>query len=395
MWLDDLHLIDPETGSIDDVAVEIRGQFVGEIASIPPANESVESLGGAYVLPGLICCHTHLQGIWPAGLRDESEPAAKTALRAAWRAKQTLEAGVTTVRCLHEQSAVDIALRHAIEVGQVPGPRIFAAGRALSTKGGHGDGLGSRIAGGHDGFLAAAREELKAGADHVKVFASGGLTHAGESLDEPQMTLDEMIGAVAGAEEYGTYVTAHAAGSATIRRGIEAGIRSFEHAYRLDQETAELMASTKRFLTPTLVVTQVFEWMARRGFDEEAIDRSRATSAEHLESIGRAIAAGVTLVMGTDFPPGSSDRGVPLAVREMEMLVLAGLSPLGAIQAATSNAAVLLGNPDLGRIRSGGQADLIVIDGNPISDISAMERITTVISSGLVVRRGPIPGNQR
>ncbi len=372
MWLNDLHLIDPETGSIDDVAVEIRGQVVGEIASIPPAHESVESLGGAYVLPGLICCHTHLQGIWPAGLRDETEPAAKTALRAAWRAKQTLEAGVTTVRCLHEQSAVDIALRYAIEVGQVPGPRIFASGRALTTKGGHGDGLGCRIAAGHDGFLAAAREELEAGADQVKVLASGGLTHIGESLDEPQMTLDEMVGAVAAAEDHGTYVTAHAAGSATIRRGIDAGIRSFEHAYRLDRETADLLASTQRFLTPTLVVTQVLDWMAKRGFDREAIDRSRSISAEHLESIGRAIEAGVIIVMGTDIPPGSLDGGVPLAVREMELLVLAGLTPLEAIQAATSNAARLLRNPELGRIRSGGQADLIAIDGNPLEDIVAI-----------------------
>lgn len=393
MWLTDLWLIDTEDGSATNCVIHVVDGRIAEISHQVPAGSSAESLGGVYVLPGLISTHTHLQGIWPNHLRDENEPASKTALRAAWRARQTLSAGITSVRCLHEQSAVDVALRDEIRAGRTVGPRIFASGRALTPTGGHGQGFGCRTADGGDGFLRAAREELAGGADQIKVYASGGLAHAGESLDEPQMTVEEMKGAVIAAEQHGTYVVAHAAGSASIRSGIEAGIRSFEHAYRLDHETAALMAESGVFLTPTLVATNVYEWMRTLGFAESSIERSRAAAGQHMEAIRRAIAAGVTIVMGTDFSPGSNDRGVPLAVREMEFLATAGLSPLGAVQAATRNAALLLRSPELGRIAVGHPADLIAVQGNPIDDISAMEQITMVMKGGDVVRRGPFAGD--
>jgi imidazolonepropionase-like amidohydrolase len=393
VWLADLRVIDTETGVVSKSAMRVVDGHVAQIAEQPPAGSPTESLDGAYVLPGLISMHTHLQGIYPHSLRDVNEPVATTALRAAWRARQTVRAGITTVRCMHEQSAVDIALRESIRTGRSFGPRIFAAGRALTTTGGHAHRLGCRIADGEDEFLRAGREELAGGADQLKVMASGGLAGAGESLDKPQMTLAEMRGAVMAAEQHDTYVTAHSGGSATIRRGIEAGIRSFEHAYRLDTETAALMAEAEVFLTPTLVVTNVLEWMTALGFSAESMVRSRAVSDEHLESITRAVAAGVTIVMGTDFPPSSHDRGVPLAVREMELLVKAGLSPLGAIQAATRNASRLLAAPELGRVEIGSPADLVGVRGNPIEDIAAMEDITVVVQGGEIVRRGPFVGD--
>jgi imidazolonepropionase-like amidohydrolase len=395
MWLTDLRLIDTATGTSSRVALELRGGRVARIDNKAPGRSRAVSLGGAYVLPGLISCHTHLQALYPYNRRDEREDPAVTYRRAAAQARAALQAGITTVRCLHEQHAVDIPLRDAIASGRAVGPRILAAGRALTVTGGHGDGLGCRVVDGEGGFLEGGRAELESGADHLKVFASGGLARSGESLDEPEMSPDEMRGAVAAAAERGTYVVAHAASSRTIQRGLDAGIRSFEHAYRLDRATAERMASLGAILGATLVVTHLAAWKRAQGFDEASIERSNAAAERHLESVRHALAAGVTLVNSTDFPPGSLDDGVPLAIREMELLVQAGASPLGAIQSATLNAAALLRRPELGRIVAGGPADLLAVDASPVEDVAAMRRIALVIQGGRIVRAGPARASAR
>lgn len=390
MWLTDLNLVDTSTGAVDAYSIEIKDGLIAQlVVGAPEANAT--SLGGAYVLPGLICCHTHLQGIWPHSLRDENELPSKTALRAAWQARRTLGAGVTTVRCLHEQSAVDVVLRDAIRDGLADGPGIFASGRGLTVPGGHGDGFGCRLAQGKEGFFRGGLEELKGGADQLKVYASGGLARAGESLDQPEMTLEEMRGAVEAADEYSTYVVAHASSSPVVRQGVEAGIRSFEHAYQLDTSTAEMMADSGAFLTPTLVVSHSQGWMIERGFNSAAIERSKTVGPRHLESAATAHQAGVRIVVGTDFAPTALDDGVSLMIREMELLVEAGLKPLEAIQAATVTAAELLGSPELGRVAVGGPADLIVVAANPIDNIAALERIQTVIKSGAIV---PLDSNR-
>jgi imidazolonepropionase-like amidohydrolase len=391
VWLSNLLLVDTGTGATSRVALELRDGRIARIAERAPTRARGMSLDGAYVLPGLISCHTHLQAVYPYSLRDEHEDPAVTYERAARQARTTLRAGITTVRCLHEQHAVDVQLRDAIAAGREVGPRILAAGRALTVTGGHGDGLGCRVVDGAEGFLSGGRTELDGGADHLKVYASGGLARAGESLDEPEMSVEEMRGAVIAARERDTYVAAHTASSAAIERGLQAGIRSFEHAYRLDRETAAKMAAAGAYLTPTLVVTHLTAWKRANGFDEASIKRSSAAAEQHLDSIGRAIAAGVTIVNGTDFHPGSLDDGIPLAVREMELLVKAGATPLAAIQAATLNAARLIRRPELGQVLEGGPADLIAVDSNPVEDIAAMRRIRIVIAGGNVVRRDGEP----
>jgi len=386
MWLSDLRLIDTLSGGSAVGAIEVVNGVVNQFADHPPARSEIVGLRGAFVLPGLISCHTHLQAVYPYEARSESEPPRVTLTRASGQAKRTLIAGITTVRCLHEQHAVDILVRDAVNAGRVIGPRILGAGRALTTAGGHGDGLGCRVADGHDGFLAAGTAELRGGADHLKIFATGGLARPGEDINEPQMTLDEMRGAVDAAAQFNTYVAAHAASSLAIRQGLTAGIRSFEHAYRLDRETAAMMASAGARLGATLVVTHSPDWMRRVGFDELAVERSEDAAEEHNSSIRRAIEAGVTLVNATDFPPGAMDEGVPLAVREMELEVRAGLSPIDAIRGATLHAAALLGRPALGRTQLGSPADLIAVDGNPLDDIHAMRRMTMVMRHGTVIR---------
>jgi imidazolonepropionase-like amidohydrolase len=385
-WLGDLRVVDPGDGATHAAAIGIRDGVITDIREAPPVGAPSRSLGGAYVLPGLISCHTHLQASYPYSARDPHEDPELTFARASRQAEATLVAGITTVRTLHELHAIDLRVRAAIAAGTVAGPRILAAGRGLTIPGGHGDGLGCRVASGHVGFHDAALAELDAGADHVKVFASGGLARAGEGMDTPEMTLDEMRGAVRAAESRGTYVVAHAASAAAIAQGLRAGIRSFEHGYRLDAPTAREMARAGAWLTPTLVVTHSPAWQRRNGFDEASIERCRATAPGHEAGIRYALDAGVHILNGTDFPPGSLDDGVPLAVREMELLVRLGASPIAAIRTATIDAARLLGRDDLGRIAVGAPADLIATPDDPTAVITALERISFVMAGGHVVR---------
>ena len=196
----------------------------------------------------------------------------------------------------------------------------------------------------------------------------------------PQMTDEEMRGAVRAAREQHTYVVAHAGSSAAIRQAIDAGILAFEHGYSLDDETAALMADAGAFLTPTLCVTRLPEWMRDHHFTEEQIDKAMETGPEHLESIRRAVRAGVTLVNGTDYPPGEPSDGTVCAVRELEFMVEAGLSPLEALQASTINAARLCRiDGKTGAVEPGLAADLIAFDGDPTADASAVRGIRFVM----------------
>jgi imidazolonepropionase-like amidohydrolase len=360
---------------------------LGPPGSGPPgaADGSVFDVGGRWLLPGLISCHTHLSIVF--GETDEAENPALTAYRAATRATQALQAGVTTVRCVHEQNRADLLLRTAVERGWYQAPRIVGAGRAVSTPGGHGAGGGCAYASGEQEFYAAALAELQAGADHVKVFISGGLNRAGENLWRPEMTDGEIRGAVRAAAEHDTYVVAHSGGSAVIRQALGQGVRCFEHIYSLDDDTAALLARPGVFVTPTLCVTRSASWMRATGFPQGSVERHLAAGEEHLASVRRAIRAGVTLVNGTDIPPGDLVDGTPAAVHELLLMAGAGLSPLLSLQSASVRAAGLLGIGDhVGQILPGYVADFVAVDGDPLDDLAAMRTISLVVQAGHVVR---------
>jgi imidazolonepropionase-like amidohydrolase len=417
LWLTGGHVVDVRTGTSQRLNVEVDGGRIGRItADAPPPGADQLFLGGRYLLPGLISVHTHLSIVYPFSAIDEAEPSGVTALRALSRAQDALLAGVTTIRCVHEQNRADLLIRAAAEEGWVAAPRILGAGRAVSTTGGHGHGSAASYADGHDGFLAAARAELGAGADHVKIFITGGIARQGESFDGAEMTPDEMRAVVRAASERGKYVVAHAGAASAIRQALEAGVRSFEHAYQLDDATAAEMARRRVFLTPTLCVTRCPEWMADHNFSKWQIERAMEVGPEHLASIQTAFrnglpaagaagpdgpeGPGITFVAGTDYPPGEPIEDTVVAVREMEFMAGAGLSPVQALQAGTVNAARLIKLADqLGAVEPGFVADLIVADADPASDVSALRSIPFVMQGGRVIRNdlpaaGQLPGGQ-
>ena len=387
-WLAGGRVVDVRTGEILDGSVEVEGGVIRRVErGSPPAGADALDMRGLYVLPGLISCHTHLSVVYPFSATDENESPAVTVLRAAKRAKDALYAGITTLRCVHEQHRVDLVIRAAAAQGWVEAPRILGAGRAISTTGGHGTGIGCALADGPDAFLHAARTEFAAGADHIKVFITGGIADAGEGFDVPQMTEAEMRAVVRAASEHHSYVAAHAGSSGAIRQAIAAGILAFEHGYWLDDDTARFMAESGAFLTPTLSVTSSPQWMRDHHFTQEQIDKAMETGPEHLESIRRAIRAGVPLVNGTDYIPGEPASGTSVVVHEMELMAGAGLTPLQTLQSVSINAAALCRITKLaGCIEQGLAADFVAVRRDPTQDIVHMREMPFIMQGGRVVR---------
>ena len=394
------HVVDVVRGSVRrDCDVDLSD---GRIVAVTPTGsrpaefeQNVLDVGGQYVSPGLISVHTHLTAVYPFSDHDKNETADVSVLRGLGRALDALRAGVTTVRCLDESNRADLAIRTAAREGWVEAPRILGAGKAISTTGGHGHGFACSYADGHDGFLKAARTEFAAGADHVKIFITGGIAREGEDFLGAEMTTDELRGAVRAATERGKYVVAHAGHGPAIREAIAAGVRSFEHAYDVDLEAIADMRQAEVFLTPTLSVTHCPEWMTAHHFTAWQIARATAVGPRHLASIRRIVKhgrsadghGGVTFVTGTDYPPGEPFEDTVCQVREMELMVHAGLTAAEVLRAATADGARLVMLADeIGQIQPGLAADLVVTDEDPTRDISALRRIRTVLQAGRVVR---------
>jgi imidazolonepropionase-like amidohydrolase len=396
VWYVNANLLDVLTGErLRDRGVETAADgTITQVATASPRGlpeTAVVDVGGRWLLPGLISCHTHLSVVFPFSDTDEAENPAITAYRSATRATEALRAGITTIRCVHEQNRADLLLRDAVRRGWFTAPRILGAGLAVSTRGGHGQGSGCAYATGEREFYEAALAELAAGADHVKIFINGGLAGAGEHYERPEMTDAEIGGAVRAAAEHDTYVVAHSGAPESIRQALAQGVRCFEHAYRLDDETAALLARPGIFVTPTLCVTHSEPWMRARGFGEHTIENARGAADDHLASVRRAIRAGVTLVNGTDYPPGELVDGAPAAVHELLLMAGAGLSPLLSLQSVSVNAARLLGiDRHVGQLRPGYAADFVGVAADPLDDLAALRTISLVVQAGRVVRDGAL-----
>jgi imidazolonepropionase-like amidohydrolase len=342
---------------------------------------------GHSLLPGLINCHVHLCNDGSANtlrqVRDDSVPIAT--LRAARNLGVALSSGVTTVRDCGAADDVAIELARAVADGLIAGPRILAAGRVITMTGGHGHFIG-READGPDAVRQATRAELKAGADFIKAMATGGVLTPGVEPDHSGLAEDELLWVARTAHSAGRRTACHAIGGQGIKNALRAGIDSIEHGFHLDDEALELAVGAGAFLVPTLVAIESITANAGRpDLPDWVVRKAEAESGAHRAAFGAALAAGVNIAAGTDAGTPFNPHG-DLA-RELGLMVDYGMTPMQAIVAATASAARNLDiHREVGTIKPGMQADLILVVGDPAADISRLGRVALVMKRGDVLR---------
>jgi len=382
-------MLDVATGQMQSPGLVVMHQGkITQVGGTAPAGAAVIDAGDATLLPGFIDAHTHLTFEISPGfeLAPVRTTLADEAIAGVVNAEKTLRAGFTTVRNVGSGGFSDVSLMHAIEKGTIPGPRIIPAGHALGITGGHCDitgfapgiaelGVREGIANGPDEFTAAVREQIKYGAQVIKICATAGVLSFEQSVGAQQMSDAELRAVVEEASRHGLKVAAHAHGTVGIKAAVRAGVASIEHGSILDDEAIALMKEHGTYLVPTRALAGLI--------DMDALPPLLRSKAEEVlpiagVSLRRAAAAGVKVALGTDaavMPHG-------LNAMEFGAMVTDGLSPLASLQAGTINAADLLGATDRGQLKVGMLADLVAVPGNPLTDITSTERPVLVIKGG-------------
>ena len=396
-------LADPSNGVVQrDKTLVIRGNQVVEVRDgfVGDASQGkVVDLRQAFVLPGLIDSHVHLtsQQNPNARLEEVTLSDADQAMVGARYARRTLMAGFTTVADLGASNQAIFALRNAVRNGDVPGPRIIAAGSSVSIHGGHGDINGYRedvmhllssesICSGPEDCMRAVRTQVRAGADIIKITATGGvLSNTAAGLNQ-QFSDDELAAIVGSAHRMGRQVTAHAHGVDGINAFLRAGGDSIEHGTYLDDQSIRLFKSNGAWLIPTLLAGDFVARIASgpaNFFTPAQTAKALEAGPKMLDMARRAHEGGVKIAFGTD--SGVSAHGDN--AQEFALLVRAGLSPLEAIQAATVGAAehLRIAN-EAGKIAVGMPADIVAVSGDPLTDVTELERMKFVMKSGVVYR---------
>ena len=347
-------------------------------------------LAARTVLPGFIDCHVHLTMNADAAPKAVVSSADQMVamLHASVNALSTLHGGVTTVRDCGAPHGINLALRRAAEEGLCITPRLLLSGRALCMTGGHGWHLIGREVDGADQLRRAAREQLKAGVDNVKLIASGGILTPGTNIGNPQFTIDEMRAAAEEAHAAGKTVNAHAHGAEGIKRATMAGVDSVEHCYFIDSEGIDMMLARSTVLVATsAAVRNVVSHGVAAGIPAHIAEKAVSAISAHVSGFKAAHKAGVRLAMGTN-------SGVPFTrhgsnLDELSHLVEMGLSCQEAIRVATIDSAKLLKlDNSIGSLEVGKSADLVVVDGNPLDDITILrspEKIRRVVLNGRTV----------
>jgi imidazolonepropionase-like amidohydrolase len=363
-----------------------RIAWVGPYADAPSATVVVDA-GGRTVMPGLINGHVHLANDGSADLaaqvRDDS--VATAAYRAAANALTTLDAGITTVKDCGAADNVVIDLGRAVEAAVVPGPRIVAAGRVITMTGGHGHFIGVE-ADGVDAVRKAVRGELKNGAAFIKAMATGGVLTAGVKPTQTALLREELSVIVEEAHHAGRRVSTHAIGRTGIENAILAGVDTIEHGFHLDAELLALAVERGTFLVPTLSAVGCIVGEGERGsIPPWIVDKARSEAERSRTMFAAAVEAGMNIAAGTDAgTPFNPHDGL---VEELIEMVRIGLTPQRTLLSATRDGAVNAGLSELtGTIEPGKAADLIVVDGDPLTDITALRQIVLVAKDGAVHR---------
>lgn len=392
--LRNVHVFDTESGTFGPL-VDVRckdGRFERITASGDTSLEgaTVVEGEGKYLLPGLIDCHVHLtsSGDPDALTRSRAESPHTRALRAAQHARATLEAGFTTVRDLGAPEGLVIDIASAVDSGLIAGPTIIAAGMGITMTGGHGHGFIAVEADGEDAVRKAVREQLRAGAKAIKLFASGGVMTPGVDPRSPSLTEREMASAVEEAHKAFRPIGAHAQATEGIKNAIRAGVDSIEHGVWLDDEAIALMVERGTWLVPTLTAPHhIAHGGLEAGIAPYMVEKGWQVLNDHLESYRKALKAGVRIAMGTD-------QGTPLSrpgdnAQEISRMAEHGMSASRAILAATCEAARLLRIADRkGKIAPGFDADAVLVRANPLEDITILEErenIAAVLKQGVLV----------
>lgn len=397
-------VFDPRAGAArPDQDVVIDGErivAVGPNAGARVAADRTLDGSGATLLPGLIDCHVHITASaapdYP--LRALKELVPFQALRGAANAAQLLRMGFTTVRDLGATGYSAIALRQAIQQGLLPGPRLLAAGHSLTVTGGHGDSYfrpevhveRPGIINGPAEAARAVRQEIKLGADAIKLLVTGGVMTDGSDVGALQWSEEELAAAIGTAHRLGRRVAGHCHGAAGAKAAVRLGLDTLEHGTLLDEEALELMAERGTFYVPTLVAgRQIAERGTEAGIPEYAVRKARQVVDAHRRSVRLARELGVRIAFGTDSGTPFNPAGANAV--ELVYLVEAGLTPAEALRAITLGAAEALGLADeLGTVEPGKLADLVLVDGDPLADVGLLRdpgRIRAVLQGGRLVPR--------
>ena len=387
-------LLDVKTGKIlDDQAISFSNGVVtsvGPASSLPADAHSISVHGTC--LPGLIDAHVHLTADPShAGYQGLGVSIPRQAILGAKNARLTLQAGFTTVRNVGAQGFADVALRDGVNAGDVDGPRMQVSGPPLGITGGHMDNnllpyeyhaTNIGIADGPWEAVARVREDIKYGADLIKIAASGGVLSKGDLPGTPQYTLEEMQAIVTEAHREGRKVASHAHGTQSIKDSILAGVDSVEHASLIDDEGIQLAKDRGTWLVMDIYNDDyILSEGLKAGMLPESIEKEKKLGRTQRENFRRAHAAGVKMAFGTDagvYPHGDN-------AKQFAKMVEWGMTPLESIQAATLNGAELMGwSGKVGVLAPGAYADLIAVPGNPLQDVHTLEHVEFVMQGGAV-----------